>query len=525
MKKSRVILSILLALALLFTVAIAAACVDNDDPNQGNNQGGQGNNQGNQGNQGGDTPQPEGVWELQKITVGGNYKTEYLLNESFSAEGLTVSAVTKNSATETTRTEDVTAKAKVDSSRFNSAMVGTYVITISYTDASVTRYADYTAKVLPYEPQVNGISMTKETVEYNIPDGQLAINVNVDDIVVKAVDSEGKVSETALTADEYTLAYFIGANKLDNLEHATRGAYTIQAERKSDGQTAFVIVNVLGGINGITASTTQEKIELANDEATAVINTQDITVKTDGGKVVVANATTGPCTKIDYKLYSVADDKTETLLDNFTVGIGTYKVKITATYAVEADYTITFTAEVTITVKVNGGGSQYHNYKLLADANLSGTYTSEKIWLAEDDDKNSVSITAAGSANVVVEANDKKATDGTALTHRIKLGGAGSTSQRSVKITVTETTTITVYAISSNGSQDRQVHFLDAQGNEITLTGTLDGNALADGTKQVTIGGANVQTLTITVEAGTYYFCSVASGLNVYGINLEIGKA
>lgn len=524
MKKSRAILAIILALVLLLTMSIAVACDNGQNPGPGD-QGGDQGGQGSQGNQDGNDPQPEGTWALQKITISGNYKREYQLNETFSAEGLTVSASMMNTATKATRTDNVTSQAKVDSSRFNSAMVGTYVITISYTNIGVTRYADYRVTVAPYEPAINGISMTKETVDYDIPSGHLTVGVNLDDITVKAIDANGEEEANALAADAYTLSFYKGGQKIDSLENVARGSYTIQAERKSDGQKAFVIVNVNGGLESITASTTQETVELANESATVEINKQDITVKTDSGAVVVADATNGPCIALSYKLYSVVDDA-ETALDTWTVGAGTYKVKVTATYNNPAtESTVDFTAEVTITVKVKAAStSQYHNYKLLADANIAGTYTAETIWLAEDEDNNSVSITAATNANVVVESNSKKASDGTALTHRIKLGGAGTTSQRSIKITVTEITTITIYTMSSSSSEARTVMLVDSNGNDVLVSNgaTLEGTVFTADTK---VDGADVRKIVVTVEAGTYYFYSQAKGLNVYGINLEIGIA
>lgn len=517
MKKSRAILAILLALVMLLSAFVVVACKPHDDNNDDN---------GDNGNQGNNDPQPASeLWALQRIAISGDYKTEYKLNEAFSANGLKVSAIMMNIKTKATRTDDVTAQAKVDSSRFNSDMVGAYVITISYTSTNVTRYADYSVKVLPYEPSINGISMTKTTLDYIIPSGNLTVSVNVDDITVKAVNANGEEEATPLAADAYTLSFYKGGQKIDSLENVARGSYTIQAERKSDGQKAFVIVNVNGGVESITASTTQETIELANDDATATINTQDITVKTDNGAVVVVDATNGPCIAISYKLYSVADG-TETALDTWTVGAGTYKVKVTATYNNPATAsTVDFTAEVAITVKVKAAStSQYHNYKLLADANIAGTYTAETIWLAEDEDNNSVSITAATNANVVVESNSKKASDGTALTHRIKLGGAGTTSQRSIKITVTEITTITIYTMSSSSSEARTVMLVDSNGNDVLVSNgaTLEGTVFTADTK---VDGADVRKIVVTVEAGTYYFYSQAKGLNVYGINLEIGIA
>lgn len=176
-----------------------------------------------------------------------------------------------------------------------------------------------------------------------------------------------------------------------------------------------------------------------------------------------------------------------------------------------------------------GGGTttQPHSHLIKSDtfdATTAITLTERTEWF-KDDDGDSVYITAASGATVTIETGGKTAADQTAFANRIKLGGTGTKAQRSVEITVTERATITVYAISSSSSVARKVQFIDSNGTAIDLVvagATLDGTAF---TADTTVGGDKIYMITVTVEAGTYYFGSAASGLNVYGVNLEIGAA
>ena len=119
-------------------------------------------------------------------------------------------------------------------------------------------------------------------------------------------------------------------------------------------------------------------------------------------------------------------------------------------------------------------------------------------------------IVAAAGASVDIEANAKTADDGTSYTKRIKLGGAGNFSKRSIHFSTTGKATVEVYAMSSTGSVDRSLELY--QSDETNAIGS------------VVAYGANLVKGTIEIaEAGDYYLASPASGVNVYAVKVTVG--
>ncbi len=115
-------------------------------------------------------------------------------------------------------------------------------------------------------------------------------------------------------------------------------------------------------------------------------------------------------------------------------------------------------------------------------------------------------IFAAGAdadQNVVIEDNNKSF-ESLSFTKRIKLGGTGTVDYRSVKFESAGNTTFTMYAMSSNNSQDRECGIYKADGTLV---------------QAITVTGGTLQKYTATItEPGVYYFASVTGGVNVYGV-------
>ena len=82
----------------------------------------------------------------------------------------------------------------------------------------------------------------------------------------------------------------------------------------------------------------------------------------------------------------------------------------------------------------------------------------------------------------------------------------GNINERSIKVNLTGAATIKVIA-KNNSSTDRPLGLLDAQGNTLQSINSPKGNA-------------GVVTYTVS-SAGTYYICSLNSGINLYGIIIE----
>ena len=113
-------------------------------------------------------------------------------------------------------------------------------------------------------------------------------------------------------------------------------------------------------------------------------------------------------------------------------------------------------------------------------------------------------ITASSDKTVIIEDNSKGS-----FTKRMKMGGAGSTTERSISFTTTDAATVKLVAMSSSGSSDRVVVIADAEGN------TVEELALDASSDTVTLQ-------TSLEKAGTYYIYSKESGINIYGLTVKI---
>lgn len=115
-------------------------------------------------------------------------------------------------------------------------------------------------------------------------------------------------------------------------------------------------------------------------------------------------------------------------------------------------------------------------------------------------------IMASSDKKVIVEDNKKDS-----YTKRMKMGGTGSTTERSVSFTTTDAASVALYVMSSSGSADRVVVIADAEGN------VVEELALAAGKSVVTLKAA-------LSEAGTYYIYSKESGINIYALTVKVGE-
>ncbi len=120
-------------------------------------------------------------------------------------------------------------------------------------------------------------------------------------------------------------------------------------------------------------------------------------------------------------------------------------------------------------------------------------------------------IVGTADAAVTVDGNSKKSDSGLEFTQRIKLGGSGSLEVRNISFTTAGAAKITVYAMSSSGSEDRPLLLLNAEGTELARAITLG-----------KVEDSTIPAITFEVtEAGTYYLLSEKSGINIYYISVE----
>ena len=122
-----------------------------------------------------------------------------------------------------------------------------------------------------------------------------------------------------------------------------------------------------------------------------------------------------------------------------------------------------------------------------------------------------LTIHAKADKTVVVEPN-AKTLDGMEFTTRMKLGGAGSLEAGAeygvVSIDVTGNTTISVAAISSSSSADREFVFINAAGDTLHTA---------------PVYGANIDWAVFDYvgDATTIYMASKSSGINIYYVKAE----
>ena len=109
----------------------------------------------------------------------------------------------------------------------------------------------------------------------------------------------------------------------------------------------------------------------------------------------------------------------------------------------------------------------------------------------------------ATSAKTVNVANDCATIDGNTFSKSLKLGGAGNTTYRSIKVPVAEGQTIKVYFRSNNTSATRSLVIADVNGNQLT---------------KVSASTATSATYEYTGNDGYVYIYSAGSGVNVYAV-------
>lgn len=82
--------------------------------------------------------------------------------------------------------------------------------------------------------RANGIEVTKTTTVYKMGTSKF-INVPVNDLTVNLLHEDGSVNRE-MSASEYTVSYYKGKEKLDNLNSVDAGAYNIWVEAELENQ-------------------------------------------------------------------------------------------------------------------------------------------------------------------------------------------------------------------------------------------------------------------------------------------------
>lgn len=180
---------------------------------------------------------------LTSITLSGDYPTTFNVGDTFSHEGMTVTATYDDNTS-----EDVTADATFEG--YDMSTAGTQTVTVSYTKADVTKTATY--EITVNAVAVTGITLDKETVQLKVgKTTKLTATVEPDNATDKTVVWSSGDETVATVSEDGTVTA------------VAEGTATITAGTPDGAQTATCTVTVIAA----TAATEYyEKVTTAPED-------------------------------------------------------------------------------------------------------------------------------------------------------------------------------------------------------------------------------------------------------------------
>ncbi len=422
-----------------------------------------------------------------------NAKTEYLIGEELSFDGLKV--IAKFFTVDGVTTSEVavpTDDCQINTASYNNRQAGSYKIKVSYTHEGETAETDYTVTVV--EREYDGISVelgedVKDTYHLTEP-----VTIDTNAVTVKTTDAYGNLLDGEV--EGYTTSLYKGKTEIaltdGKAEISESGAYQIWVEKESETQMlytlkAFVTIYVLDDVTTLEFNEDAEGTLLTQEKGDDVMTeTWSFTVTYESGKT---------------KNVSAKDVKFSQKVDTDTVGKDIETIATYTEYNAKSQKVTTTGATVKYTItehKEEGEKTVFVNASDLTAGDIT-----EETKIADG-----IYIVATNSKKVTVDTPTSKQYEDLTFTKRIKLGGAGSVTERSVKIVADGAGTVTIYAITSSGSDlTRKAVFADATGNVIKESEGLP-NAVTKVAFEIS-------------AAGTYYVYGSAA-INLYGIEVKI---
>lgn len=298
-----------------------------------------------------------------------------------------------------------------------------------------------------------------------------------------------------------------GAGTLILVQTASKRTKVDGTNYTSDANGVIKIENLAAGHHEITKGDTADLYYIAflsegAEDPAPPADTYKVTVT--GGTASPVNAKKGATVTIN------ANDVAGKAFEKWVVKAGS------VTLADETSQTTTFTmpaAAVTVEATYRTADTPVvpvdpvdpnEDFDLNVGRDLAnGTYTQPVT-------KNGFTVLADSAYSVTVEKSSQTVS-GTTYTKRLKSGGEGTDQHRSIQFTTAGAATVTVVAVSSNGSERRVMGISD---------GTLENGKLKDLQTQEVGTKASTYTFKLT-EAGTYYVHSTSGGLNFYYIGVN----
>ncbi len=431
---------------------------------------------------------------LSSISVDSSAaKTEYTVGESFSSDGIVVTATYDDATTATIASGSYT----VDSSAYKSSTVGTYSITVSYTESEVTKTSSYSVTVAEADVEetdtgYGGLYITKTTTDYTVSSDD-GVTVSTDDLSVYLVDEDGNVSSTALSSG-YTLKYYKEDVELESLSNLTEGKYQIwayYANPYSDEPAQlsnFIFINVADTIASIALSNAE------TGTFTQIVGTTDLmsstweytltyasgvteTIKADDANLVVSGIST---------LTAVTDAEA-----TVTYTKGTTEVSCTVKYSItqksgKTTYTFSYD-ELTTAMFGDAAGTDKTalDAKYFTGSNAFITYcgtSASDVWRSSsciEVKGEALQVTFLGTGTITISfGSNKAATEssaGNTSTLALKNESGSYLTATSYDTTgVTETAGTTVY-YSASGSTAYDVTFTITEAGTYTICTNLGG--------------------------------------------------
>lgn len=209
-------------------------------------------------------------------------------------------------------------------------------------------------------------------------------------------------------------------------------------------------------------------------------------------------ATVAPANATDARLvwYS-SDEKVATVSGGVVTPVAEGTATITVV-TVDGDYSAT----CAVTVEA-GEITNYEDIQILA---MQDFYNES---ISSVDSTASITLYTGNGGTVTVNPGirintNNKSIDGYSFTHRLQLRGAGSATNRSVKLELKSGAQITVYGMSATSGSVRTLGLYDSSYSALDVTQSNDGTA--------------IQKFEYTVSAQGTYYIGADNGMNIYGI-------
>ncbi|MBQ4061099.1 MAG: hypothetical protein IJD46_03645 [Bacilli bacterium] len=298
-------------------------------------------------------------------------------------------------------------------------------------------------------------------------------------------------------------------------ENVTLGGFTFHAN--GDGKKVMTVEEAENEVDGLVFTNVLKTQSNSSTQADKVARVIEFTALGQGTLTIYAKSGSASDLTREIGLYHV-----EKGVEHDSVTLDGEIKAYELTYHYEGTYYITCSANVSIynietTWEEGVNDFEWAPVFELSDPNVLNVGELPAQTFAETTTFGAFTVTANAENTVVIDSNTKTYND-VIYTARLKLGGAGAADYRSVIISTTGAARVTILALSSNSSTDREAVFRSvADDSQIGETSIVSGDyGKADNGKGLT--GA----FTYIVEgAGDYYFASLEGGINIYAIIIE----